>query len=252
MIGVWSGTDITSKRCWIRRPDGPAAVSLGKDLKTAPMSKFGSSEKEPARTLGMMGISDAGFLAFNNCQVASLLGAMPLDSRVRQAFIIIIIIIITDPICFDLLFHAWYIDDGVIAGSKQAVVQALSIIQDLGPPLGLVINSSKCELYGDCDLQPFPSEMKKCKVFNFEILGAPIGDTIFCARFIAEKRAGDSKFLALLKEVGSHDSQVALVLLRQCGGFCRFVHIARCTPPSLASEGLHFFDIDVHQHSAKS
>ena len=45
--------------------------------------------------------------------------------------------IASDPICFDLLFHAWYIDDGVIAGSKQAVVQALSIIQDLGPPLGL-------------------------------------------------------------------------------------------------------------------
>ena len=139
--------------------------------------------------------------------------------------------IASDPNCFDLLFHAWYIDDGVIAGSKQAVVQALSIIQDLGPPLGLVINSSKCELYGDCDLQPFPSEMKKCNAFNFEILGAPIGDTIFCAKFIAEKRAGASKFLALLKEVGSLDSQVALVLLRQCGGFCRFVHIARCTPP---------------------
>ena len=156
--------------------------------------------------------------------------------------------IASDPICFDLnLFHAWYIDDGVIASSKQAVVQALSIIQDLGPPLGLVINSSKCELYGDCDLQPFPSEMKKCNAFNSEILGAPIGDTIFCAKFIAEKRAGASKLLALLKEVASLDSQVALVLLRQCGDFCRFVHIARCTPPSLASEGLHFFDIDVRQ-----
>ena len=77
--------------------------------------------------------------------------------------------IASDPICFDLLFQAWYIDGGVIAGSKQAVVQALSIIQDLGPPLGLVINSSKCELYGDCDLQPFPSEMKnvKCLILKF-------------------------------------------------------------------------------------
>ncbi|KAL5502816.1 hypothetical protein EMCRGX_G009650 [Ephydatia muelleri] len=88
--------------------------------------------------------------------------------------------IASDPICFDLLFHAWYIDDGIIAGSKQAIVQALSIIQDLGPPLG---------------------------------------DTIFCAKFIAEKRAGASNFLALLKEVGSLDSQVALVLLRQCGAW---------------------------------
>ena len=59
---------------------------LWKDLKTAPMSKLESNKIEPERTLGMMGISYAGFLAFNNCQVVSLLGTMPLDSRVRQAF----------------------------------------------------------------------------------------------------------------------------------------------------------------------
>ena len=55
-----------------------------------------------------------------------------------------------------------------------------------------------------------------------------------------------SKFLALLKEVGSVDSQVALLLLRQCSGFCRMVHIARCTP-SVALEGLHLFDEEVCQ-----
>lgn len=115
-------------------------------------------------------------------------------------------------------------------------MQALSIIQNLDPPLDLVINSSKCELYEDCDLQPFPSETKKSNTFNFEIHGAPFRDPIFCAKYIAEKRVGASRFLALLKEVGSLDSQVALVLLRQCGGFCKFVHIARCTPSSFASD----------------
>ena len=39
--------------------------------------------------------------------------------------------IASDSSCSDLLFHAWYIDHGVIAGFKQAVVQAFSIIQDL-------------------------------------------------------------------------------------------------------------------------
>ena len=63
----------------------------------------------------------------------------------------------------------------------------------------------------------------------------------------AEKRAKASNFLALLKEVGSVDSQVALLLLHQCGGFCRMVHIARCTPPSVALEGLHFFDEEICQ-----
>ncbi|KAL5510407.1 hypothetical protein EMCRGX_G005945 [Ephydatia muelleri] len=171
--------------------------------------------------------------------------------------------IASDPICFDLnLFHAWYIDDGVIAGSKQAVVQALSIIQDLGPPLGLVINSSKCELYGDCDLQPFPSEMKKCNAFNSEILGAPIGDTIFCAKFIAEKRAGASKLLALLKEVGSLDSQVALVLLRQCGGkpaaFCHITAYSNYSTRSECDKNLQLFvtspltPITLHEASVTS
>ena len=58
--------------------DAECEDQMGKGLKIAPMSKLKS---EPERTLGMMGISDAGFLAFNNSQVVSLLGAMPLDSR---------------------------------------------------------------------------------------------------------------------------------------------------------------------------
>ena len=89
----------------------------------------------------------------------------------------------------------------------------------------------------------------KSKELNFEIIGVPIGDPIFCARTIAEKRANASmfNFLALLKEVGPVDLDVALLLLRQCGGFCQMVHIARCTPPSVALEGLQLFDEEVRQ-----
>ena len=57
--------------------------------------------------------------------------------------------------------------------------------------------------------------MKISNALNFEILGMPIGDPIFCAKSIVEKRENASKFLALLKEVGSVDSQVALLLLHQ-------------------------------------
>ena len=155
--------------------------------------------------------------------------------------------IAADSICSQLSFHSWYMDDGVIAGPEQAALQALSIIKQLGPPLGLFINTSKCELFSKEGLRGFPDEMKISDALNFEILGVPIGDPIFCAKSIAEKRAHASKFLALLKEVGSVDSQVALMLLCQCGGFCRMVHIARCTPPSVALEGLHLFDEEVRQ-----
>ena len=46
---------------------------------------------------------------------------------------------------------------------------------------------------------------------------------------------------------GRFNLQVALLLLRQCGGFCWMVHIARCTPPSVALEGLQLPDEEVLQ-----
>ena len=41
----------------------------------------------------------------------------------------------TDSECASLLFHRWYIDDGVVAGPISAVLRVLSIIKDVGPPL---------------------------------------------------------------------------------------------------------------------
>eukprot|EP00731_Ephydatia_muelleri_P003057 Em0001g3057a len=49
----------------------------------------------------------------------------------------------------------------------------------------------------------------------------------------------------MLEDVGSMDPQVALLLdldLRQCGSFCKMVHLARCTPPSLMADALQMFD----------
>ena len=85
----------------------------------------------------------------------------------------------SDKDCSSLLSHKWYIDDGVIAGPKQAVAHALSIIEELGPPLGLKVNTAK--LLSLCDLSLFPPDMKKSTSRHFEILGAPIGDIIFCS-----------------------------------------------------------------------
>eukprot|EP00731_Ephydatia_muelleri_P032603 Em0024g147a len=39
------------------------------------------------------------------------------------------------------------------------------------------------------DLRGFPDEMKKSDALNYEILGAPIGDPIFCAKSIVKNRA---------------------------------------------------------------
>ena len=153
--------------------------------------------------------------------------------------------IATDEDTAKLLFHAWYLDDGVVAGSKQSVLHALAIIQELGPPLGLVINPSKCELYSQNDMSVFSSQMKQSNMPHLEILGSPIGDTIFCANVVSQKCAQASQLLSQIEEVGSVDPQVALLLLRMCGAFCKMVHLARSTPPSLVAEGFRYFDNDV-------
>ena len=73
-----------------------------------------------------------------------------------------------------------------------------------------------------------------------------------CQVFFAHKRADASKLLVQLEDVGAVDLQVALLLLRQCGGFCKLVHLARSTPPppppqALIGEALQFFDDDVRR-----
>eukprot|EP00731_Ephydatia_muelleri_P006120 Em0003g368a len=156
--------------------------------------------------------------------------------------------IAADKECSNLLFNRWYLDDGTLAGPTDAVKRAIQLIQQIGPPMGLRINATKCELISQGCLEGFPADMKRQHDPNVEILGAPIGDVIFCAKFLAQKRAKAVRLLSQVAEVGSIDPQIALLLLRQCASFCKLVHIARSTPPSLVSEGLALFDGEVRCH----
>ena len=114
--------------------------------------------------------------------------------------------------------------------------------------MGLRINATKCERISQGSLEGFPADMKRQHDPNVEILGAPIGDVIFCAKFLAQKRAKAVRLLSQVAEVSSIDPQIALLLLRQCASFCKLVHVARSTPPSLVSEGLALFDGEVRCH----
>ena len=131
-----------------------------------------------------------------------------------------------DNTCSSILFHAWYIDDGVLAGPRQSLCQALNLLQVHGPALGLYVNLSKCEVFTHHNLDMFPSGMKAYDKPNIEILGVAIRDLDFCSSFISAKRMEARALLSQLEQVGMIDPQVALVLLRLCGGFCKLVHLA--------------------------
>ena len=107
--------------------------------------------------------------------------------------------------CSGLTFNCWYLDDSILAGPKSAINHAIHFIQLEGPPLGLRINTAKCELYSRSNLEGLPVEIKRFNEPNMEILGAPVGDIIFCAKFMAQKRARAARLLTQLTEVGSID-----------------------------------------------
>eukprot|EP00731_Ephydatia_muelleri_P022813 Em0015g396a len=106
---------------------------------------------------------------------------------------------------------------------RPAVLRALHLIEEMGPALGLHVNLAKCELFSRKGNTSFPPDVSCSLLPNLDILGAPIVD------------------------VAAVKLQVAVTLLRMCGSFCRMVHIARVTPPSLASDALRSFDEEVQQ-----
>ena len=146
-----------------------------------------------------------------------------------------------DDDCIQVLFQAWYIDDGVLTGRRSAVLRALSLIEELGPSLSIHINLAKCELFSHFGNSMFPPAVKFSHHPNLEILGAPIGDYLYCSKFIAGKCADARKLLSSLVDVAAVDPHVALSLLHLCGSYCRLVHLARATPSSLAGS-LKLFD----------
>ena len=153
--------------------------------------------------------------------------------------------ICSDPNCANLSFHSWYLDDGVVAGPSLAVQKVLALIEEKGPPLGLLVNFSKCEVFSPTDVNLFRGELIRSSSPNIVILGVPIGDLEFCSNYISNKCASAKLLLRKLEAVGAQDAQVALVLLRLCGSFCKLAHLARATPPSLSIKALELFDIDV-------
>ena len=54
--------------------------------------------------------------------------------------------IASDAGCAHLLYHAWYLDDGAVAGPSTEVKRVLAILEEWGPSLGLHVNIPKCEV----------------------------------------------------------------------------------------------------------
>ena len=96
---------------------------------------------------------------------------------------------------------------------------------------------STCELFCKGDIE-FPPSMKSSHVPHLDLLGALVGDKLFCGKYAASKCSEALKLLSRLVAVGASDPQVALIRLRLCRSYCKLIHLATATLPNLVSEAL--------------
>ena len=143
--------------------------------------------------------------------------------------------------CPSLTLNGWYLDDGVVAGSEEEVIRALEIIQSDGLPRGLVLNSSKSEVWSSGS--PVPSRLRHFKALEsegFELLGSPVGSESFSEHHFQGKV---TKFRSLWKSISTVPHlQTQALLLRFCASFCKVVHLVRTVPTHLIRQGVLRFD----------
>ena len=189
-------------------------------------------------------------LTFSDFRVASREGVQQGDPLGPFLFSLVIhdLILRIDAELPGLDVNKWYLDDGVLAGKSADVLKALNIILQAGPEIGVFLNEGKCELIthpsaASC-LVAFPDSIPKnmrrtdgCT----SLLGAPIGDNRFCAKFIRDDSL-DPAQRTLLRLGIVKDTQIATTLLRHCTGFCQLVYALRATPPHQVVEIGEEFD----------
>lgn len=145
----------------------------------------------------------------------------------------------------------FYLDDGVLAGSVEAVASALAHLQRAAADVGLALNLAKCEaitvgMTPAAALGPIAPSLLTASdgssrvLTDFEFLGAGVGSPLHLETHAAARVDAASKLLHAIGELD--DPQVALRLLRASAGYARLVHTMRCCPPAGHESALDRFN----------
>ena len=146
-----------------------------------------------------------------------------------------------------LLWNVWYLDDGCLVGSPEAVMQAFSFLQKEFTALGLTLNASKCKLWGPgahlaaqetgVPIVPWSPDS------GILLLGTPIsypGSSAFLGQQWAAKAAEIEEAANRITQV--LDSQVAHHLLRKCLDSCKVNHLLRASDCYLVAQAVQECD----------
>ncbi|XP_026391994.1 uncharacterized protein LOC113287446 [Papaver somniferum] len=138
-------------------------------------------------------------------------------------------------------FHAWYLDDGTIAGDSMEVAKALSIIQAEGSSRGVHLNVRKTELFCPC-VDP---RSQDDRVFQANIGVKMLGGTVscnlqFCSDLVKHKIDKTLQLMESVKQL--HDPQSEFLLLRSCAGVSNLYFNMRTTQPDSLQQIISSYD----------
>ncbi|KAI0981116.1 hypothetical protein GJ496_008751 [Pomphorhynchus laevis] len=129
----------------------------------------------------------------------------------------------------------WYLDDGIIGGSPQAIAQSLNTLSIDFLTLKLHLHWSKTEIIGVPDAIQISSNLCHSSpanntIGNFQLLGSPIGSTDFIKDVLLR-----DLLPRLMKEIeviaNLPDPQSAYLLLRHCASAPKIGHLMRTISP---------------------
>ncbi|GJV99491.1 putative reverse transcriptase domain-containing protein [Tanacetum coccineum] len=148
--------------------------------------------------------------------------------------------------CCQLLFHAWYLDDGTIIGDTKEVAKAIDIIRAEGPRLGLELNIKKTEVFWpSCNGVKVKERLFPCDIgrptLGVKLFGGAVSRDAGFISSLGVKRASRAvELMSLLPSL--RDPQFELLLLRSCMGVAKLLFGLRTCQPMYIGEAVSIFD----------
>ena len=132
-----------------------------------------------------------------------------------------------------------YYDDCYVIGRHAQLIDEMRHLQSKTVSHGLVLKPSKSICIGTKEWRN-PFGIKTITSLNTSFLKVPVGDASHIDKTITERLAQTYKKLSILQNM--NDSQVAMLILRQCLSMGKMVYYLRCLNPTLTWHWQNMFD----------
>ena len=144
--------------------------------------------------------------------------------------------------CPGLIVNSWYLDDGTLIGDADSINKVIEILQTNGPPLGLILNSSKCEIWSPTghSLDCFPKEFIRIYDTGVELLGSCLGSREFAVKVILGRVQKIKKLVSLFADID--DAEIEYRLLKSCIGMPKFNFALGSRHPEDIKEAINEYD----------